>query len=254
MLRNGGVPVCAVASRGLEEYHLHLWFSALNPLFDLFDRLQNITSNQIVFKLHVRVNQNLFWRQVHRQQFNHVFDVGMTFDGLLDGRNLLRIGGFTQQQTTRCTRQNKSDDCQHQADGYRSQTVPVSSCLSSHLMVGEPEPGESNHDSYQRSGIFKEHCLGRRILRLAKVSHKTQAFMVRLFNFLVDRQSDRAGLQDKRDREYPVSPHQVRWRMRMCEFVYALIDRVGRTNAKDENSCNERPKKPFFSETKRVLC
>src|SRR6185369_10561886 len=186
--------VRAVASRGLEKYHLHLRLSAFNPLFDLFDRVQNIAGNQIVFKLHVRVNQNLFWRQMHRQQLNHVFDVMMTLNCLPDCRNFLRISGFTQQQPTRCARQHKGNDRQHHPDHDRSETIPVSSRLASDLMVSEPEPGEGNHDSYQRGRIFKEHCLGRRILRLAKVLRKSQAFMVRFINFLVDRQSDGTGL------------------------------------------------------------
>src|SRR5215204_6830117 len=41
--------------------------------------------------------------------------------------------------------------------------------------------------------------------------------------------------------------------MRMRELLYAFVDRVGRTDAENENSSDERPEKPFFSVTERML-
>src|SRR6185295_5133687 len=46
---------------------------------------------------------------------------------------------------------------------------------------------------------------------------------------------------------------KVRWRVRMSEFLNALVNRVSRTNAKNENSCDERPEKPFFAIAKRMF-
>src|SRR5215213_1313437 len=77
--------------------------------------------------------------------------------------------------------------------------------------------------------------------------------MVGLFNFLVDRECNRTTLQHEGDGEHPIGPLQVRWRMRMRELIDAFVDRVSRTNAKNENSCNERPEEPFLSITERML-
>src|SRR6185369_7106589 len=83
-------------------------------------------------------------------------------------------------------------------------------------------------------------------LRLPEILGKAQSFVMRLFNFLVERQCNRASLQCEGDGEHPVCPNQVRWWMRVREFVDALVNRVSRTNAKDKNSSYERPEKPFL--------
>src|SRR5215213_730192 len=77
--------------------------------------------------------------------------------------------------------------------------------------------------------------------------------MMRFFHFLVESECDRTSLQHKGDAEHPIGPLQVCWRMRMRELINAFVDRVSRTNAKNENSCNERPEKPFLSVTERML-
>src|ERR1051326_7070450 len=74
-----------------------------------------------------------------------------------------------------------------------------------------------------------------------------------LFHFLVNRQCNRESLQHKGESEHSVGPFQICWWMRMREFFDAFVDRVRRTNTKDKNRCYERPEKPFFPVTERVL-
>src|SRR5688500_4592201 len=72
-----------ITARSLEKYHLHLGLRALDPFFNLFNRFQNIVGNQILSKLHMRVDQNLLGREVHRQQLDDSFDIRMTLNRLL---------------------------------------------------------------------------------------------------------------------------------------------------------------------------
>src|SRR5262245_25549001 len=76
---------------------------------------------------------------------------------------------------------------------------------------------------------------------------------MRLFNFLVQRQCDRATLQHERDREHNIGPLQIRRRMWMREFFDAFVDRVSRTDAENKNRSYERPEKPLLAVPERVL-
>jgi hypothetical protein len=67
VFRDRSMLVNLITARGLEKYHLHLGLRAFDPFFNLFDRFQNIVGNQILSKLHMRVDQNLLGREVHRQ-------------------------------------------------------------------------------------------------------------------------------------------------------------------------------------------
>src|SRR5215207_8044600 len=80
-----------ITARHFDKHHLDLRLSAFDAVFDLEDRLLDVASAQVVSQLHMRVDQNLFRRQVHRQKLNNGLDVGMTFDRLLDRREHLRI-------------------------------------------------------------------------------------------------------------------------------------------------------------------
>ena len=55
-----------LTTRDLDKHHFHFRLSAFDAVFNLEDRLLNIASAQVISQLHVRVDQNLFRRQVHR--------------------------------------------------------------------------------------------------------------------------------------------------------------------------------------------
>src|ERR1043165_2828402 len=76
---------------------------------------------------------------------------------------------------------------------------------------------------------------------------------MRLVDFLVNRHSDRTSLEYKGDGEHSVGPAEVRWRVRMREFLNAFVNRVRRTDTKDKNRRYERPEKPFLPVTERML-
>ena len=57
---------------------------------------------------------------------------------------------------------------------------------------------------------------------------------MRLFHFLVDRQSNRTGFQQERNAQYPVSPNQIFGSMRVPQFYYAFVNRVSRTDTENE--------------------
>src|SRR5919205_3714169 len=127
--------VSLFAWRSFEKYHLDFGLRTFDALLDLRDRLHDIRCDQIVSQVHVRIDQDLLRREVHSQQLNHAFDVGMTLNRLLDRREHLGSSCFAQQQTTRRAREYKSDDSEHQSDQYRRHAVPVSAGSAADLIV-----------------------------------------------------------------------------------------------------------------------
>jgi L-aspartate oxidase len=57
-----------ITTRDLDKHHLDLRLGAFDAIFDLEDRLFDIASTQIRSQLHMRVDQDLFRRQVHCQK------------------------------------------------------------------------------------------------------------------------------------------------------------------------------------------
>ena len=76
---------------------------------------------------------------------------------------------------------------------------------------------------------------------------------MRLLNFLVNRQPDRDRLEHKRDAKNPVRPFQIRRRVRMSQFFDAFVNRIGRTNTKNEDGRYKRPEESFFPVPERVF-
>src|ERR1051325_7385937 len=128
--------VSPCSSRGFEKYHLDLGLRTFDAFLDLLDRLHDITGDQTLSQLHVRIDQDLFRREVHSQQLNHIFNIGMTFDRLFDCCEHLRSCCFTQQQTARRTREHESDYSEHDADQYRRHAIPVSAGTAADLVIG----------------------------------------------------------------------------------------------------------------------
>ena len=74
----------------------------------------------------------------------------MTLDRTFDGRHHLRVSCFAQEQATRRTRQHESNNGKHEADDYRSKSVPISSGLTANLILSQEESCERDHDADQR--------------------------------------------------------------------------------------------------------
>ena len=55
------------AARGFEKYHLHFRLGAFDSLFDLLRSTSRYRRDQIRSQFHVRIDQDLFRREVHRQ-------------------------------------------------------------------------------------------------------------------------------------------------------------------------------------------
>jgi len=54
--------VTPLITRDFDKYHLHFRLRALDPFFDLSNRIHDATSIQIISQLYVRIDENLFRR------------------------------------------------------------------------------------------------------------------------------------------------------------------------------------------------
>src|SRR6266852_5267156 len=79
-------------ARSLQKNHLHFRLCLSDYLLYLFDGPFYLASYQIVAQIHMRVDQDLFGCQMHRQDLNHLYYVWMTFNGFPNRLNSFRAG------------------------------------------------------------------------------------------------------------------------------------------------------------------
>ena len=86
-----------------------------------------------------------------------------------------------------------------------------------------------------------------------QILHERQTLVMSFVHFLIKRQADRTRLEHKRDAEYPVSPVHILRSMRMRQFLEALVQCKGCTDAENKDRRDERPEKPLFAVAERML-